>query len=469
MMSEVPRFAVVGHPNKGKSSIVATLAQNDAIAIALEPGTTRDRHAYPMHVDGECLYELIDTPGFQRPRRVLEWLQAHSLSASDRPETVRAFVTQHRGDPRFHDECELLTPIVDGAGILYVVDGSVPYSSENEAEMEILRWTGRPSLALINRIGDDDHGDSWSAALGQYFRIVRHFDAVNAPFADHLGLLRGFGELAPAWREPLQRAAEYLRGQRDHRERQSTTLIAVALGEMLAHVASKTLHGEADRDACEQSLRQSWRDWQRRREQRLREDIERLYRHHRLQREESELDWQNEGDLFSDKARHAWGVSRTYLATAGFGAGALGGAGVDALTAGHTLGAGALIGGVLGAAGSAYYAGKLDRLKLGRWSAGGREARFGPVRDPQFGYVILGRALEHMWRVATRNHAGRDPITLTGHDGHWLQQLERRQRMALQKALLAPPRHAGDDKRRQALDKAVADAVVAFRDWHRNR
>ena len=29
-----PRFAVVGHPNKGKSSIVAALAQNDAVAIS---------------------------------------------------------------------------------------------------------------------------------------------------------------------------------------------------------------------------------------------------------------------------------------------------------------------------------------------------------------------------------------------------------------------------------------------------
>ena len=134
-----PRFAVVGHPNKGKSSVVATLAQNDSIAIAMEPGTTRDSHRYPMKVDDVTLYELIDTPGFQRPRKVLAWLQGHSLSASDRPDTVAAFVTQHADDPRYHDECELLRPIVEGAGIIYVVDGSVPYNREHEAEMNILR------------------------------------------------------------------------------------------------------------------------------------------------------------------------------------------------------------------------------------------------------------------------------------------------------------------------------------------
>ncbi len=468
MTSTMPRFAVVGHPNKGKSSIVATLTQNDAIAIALEPGTTRHSHAYPLSVDGTTLYELIDTPGFQRPRRALAWMQEHSQDAADRPATVRAFVTQHRDNPRFHDECQLLTPILDGAGILYVVDGSVPYSRENEAEMEILRWTGQPSLALINRIGEDDHTDTWRAALGQYFQIVRCFDAVRAPFEDHLGLLRGFGELAPGWREPLERAVNYLRAQRRHRHQQALTLIANALGEMLTHVETRTVHNTDD-PADETRLRQRWRDWQRQREQRLRRDIEQLYQHHRLQRRESELDWQGGDDLFSEQARHVWGVSRGYLATAGFGAGALGGAGIDVLSAGHTLGAGALLGGLLGAAGSVYYggkyAGKLERLKLGPLSPGGREERFGPVQDLQFGYVVLGRALEHGWRVAHRNHAGQEPLTLGDDHNHWLQHLPRRQQAALQKALQNPPRHLGDHKRRQALEQAVTDAGAAFRAW----
>ena len=89
---KAPVFAVVGHPNKGKSSIVATLSQNDAIAIALEPGTTRKHQAYPLAVDGKTLYTLVDTPGFQRPRRVLEWLEAHSVSAPDRAAFSAAWI-----------------------------------------------------------------------------------------------------------------------------------------------------------------------------------------------------------------------------------------------------------------------------------------------------------------------------------------------------------------------------------------
>src|SRR5690606_37116271 len=123
----VPRFAIVGHPNKGKSSIVATLAEDETVAIAPEPGTTTRARVYPFRLDGETLYELVDTPGFQRAREALAWLEAHDRGAGARADVVREFVAAHEQDPRFRDECELLRPIMDGAGILYVVDGSRPY------------------------------------------------------------------------------------------------------------------------------------------------------------------------------------------------------------------------------------------------------------------------------------------------------------------------------------------------------
>jgi small GTP-binding protein len=79
-----PRFAIVGHPNKGKSSIVATLAEDDSVAIAPDPGTTTQARTYPMRRDGQTLYELSDTPGFQRARDVLAWLTAHDRGAGAR-------------------------------------------------------------------------------------------------------------------------------------------------------------------------------------------------------------------------------------------------------------------------------------------------------------------------------------------------------------------------------------------------
>ena len=147
-----PVFVVVGHPNKGKSSIVSTLAQDDRVEIAPDPGTTTHSRYFPMRVDGRVLYTLVDTPGFQRPRDVLRWLQQHETSVVDHPTLVQRFVEQHASTSQYDAECRLLQPIIAGGGILYVVDGSVPFGSEYEPEMEILRWTGRSSMALINPI-----------------------------------------------------------------------------------------------------------------------------------------------------------------------------------------------------------------------------------------------------------------------------------------------------------------------------
>ena len=58
----LPNFAVVGRPNKGKSSIVATLARDDSVRIAARAGSTRSTRRFPLHVDGVVLYDLIDKP-----------------------------------------------------------------------------------------------------------------------------------------------------------------------------------------------------------------------------------------------------------------------------------------------------------------------------------------------------------------------------------------------------------------------
>ena len=63
-----PGFAVVGRPNKGKSSIVATLARDDSVYIDQLSGTTRKTQRFPMRVGHETLYVLHDTPGMQRAR-----------------------------------------------------------------------------------------------------------------------------------------------------------------------------------------------------------------------------------------------------------------------------------------------------------------------------------------------------------------------------------------------------------------
>jgi hypothetical protein len=406
-----PAFAVVGHPNKGKSSIVATLAEDDRVAIGAVPGTTRDAHRYAFAIDGEVQYVLIDTPGFQRPKAVLDWLAARAATASERPQWVADFVAAHAEDPRFHDECELLRPIVAGAGILYVVDGTKPYGPEYEVEMQILQWTGRPRMALINLIGAGDHVAEWRQALEQYFSIVRVFDAVRADFAHRLALLRAFAELDETWRLPLERAVAALAAERERRRLRAAREIASAVAECVRHVERAALGEDAERAPQEALLLERLRDHLRRREAEARDRVQAVYRHEDLAREEAAADLLR-GDLFTRESWDLFGLSRTQLVVSGAVSGAIAGSGVDLLLGGASLLLGAGLGSLVGAAGAWFGSGELARIRVLGQPLGGRVLQVGPVRDPNFPWVLLGRAWAHHRLVSERNHARREALSV---------------------------------------------------------
>ena len=412
----MPRFAVVGHPNKGKSSIVSTLAEDAAVAVAPIPGTTTASRTFPMRIDGETLYELIDTPGFQRPREVLAWLHEQSAAAADRAAAVARFVETHTGDPRFHDECELLRPIIDGAGILYVVDGSRPYGAEYEPEMEILRWTGRPRMALINLIADGDHIDEWRRALDQYFSIVRVFDAVHADVNKRFTLLRSFGELHPPWQAPIARAVSALEDDYRQRRERAARAIASLIIDALTMQQSERIGEDADPAPviakAEARLRQGLAN----REQKVRKEIESIYRH-------AGAVWANgapaiiDSDLFSSESAQLFGLSRTQLVATGAMSGAVAGGAIDIALGGASLfavtGISALVGGL-----SALFGGdQLGKAKVLGQSLGSREITVGPFRDANLPWILLGRALLHHEAIAELNHARRDAIVMAVADG----------------------------------------------------
>lgn len=408
-----PIFAVVGHPNKGKSSIVATLAHDDSVAIGRIPGTTIQRRSYPMKVDGEVLYTLVDTPGFQRARRVLDWMQKHETTADKHPGVVRAFLQTHRNGDQFIDECELLAPLMDdGAGILYVVDGSVPYGSEYEAEMEILRWTGQPRMALINPIGAADHLQDWQTALGQYFSVVRVFNAVTADFHKRVELLRAFGQLQDRWRLPLQKAVDILQADRFQRRVQAAHAIADTLGEMLALQLEKTLAPEADTELEKPPLENKYRQQLEQLEQRSRQGIEALYAHKKIDRIEDGLEFFAAHDLFSEESWRLFGLSRLQLMGLGLVSGAAVGGMIDAAVGGASLLLGAFLGGGIGAATTLLAADRLVEVKLLNMPLGNKQLVAGPTRNINFPHIVFGRARLHHALISRRTHAERGSLKL---------------------------------------------------------
>jgi hypothetical protein len=451
-----PRIAIVGHPNKGKSSIVATLAEDDSVAISPLPGTTTQARRFPMRVDDELLYELFDTPGFQRPRETLAWLNEHHPSAHERAQTVADFVAAHRQDERFHDECELLGPVLDGAGILYVVDGSKPYGPEYEAEMQVLQWTGQPRMALINLIGEGDYVDAWRRALDQFFSIARVFDATRADFARRVALLQGFGELSETWRPSMERAVAALTTEREHRHRQSAVEIADLLIFVVTCRVTKVLSPEQDIDAPQQKLTQRLHERIRRREKQARDAVQSIYHHASVTREEHDASLLGV-DLFSEQAWQIFGLSRGQLATAGALSGAVAGGGVDAVLGGATLLLGAGIGALLGGVGAFVGTPKLARSNLVGLPIGGRELTVGPIRDPNIGWVIVTRALLHHRLVAERNHARREALIIdAGAEHHLAEQISAADRRTIDRLLGAIGKRGGAEvSEREALEDLI--------------
>ena len=406
-----PTFAVVGHPNKGKSSLVAALAQDESVGIGPEPGTTVKARRFPLRVDGETLYTLVDTPGFQRPRAVLEWLQALGASAAERPRAVARFVEEHAGDERFAAERELLAPLCEGAGILYVVDGAVPYTPEYDAEMEILRWTGRPSVAVINPIGSGAHVDDWSRALAQYFRVVRELDALDAPFDKRLQVLSAFGELAEDWRAPMTRAIAALKAEREHARREAAHAIAALIETALDLKEERRLGAGEDAATARPELERRYRERLRKAERRCRARVEALYRHEAVERREPELDALDE-DLFAEETWLLFGLERADLAKTGAAGGALAGLGIDAAAGGTSLFLGAALGALAGGVAGWFSSGALAELKVESLPLGGRVARYGPSRNLNLPFVLLGRGRAHHRALAGRSHAQREPLDL---------------------------------------------------------
>ncbi|MCD6273550.1 MAG: 50S ribosome-binding GTPase [Deltaproteobacteria bacterium] len=79
----IPEFAIVGHPNEGKSAVVSTLAEDDSVRVTSYPGETMECQAFPVVIDGQEIIRFIDTPGFQNPRKTLAWIRNYQ-EADDR-------------------------------------------------------------------------------------------------------------------------------------------------------------------------------------------------------------------------------------------------------------------------------------------------------------------------------------------------------------------------------------------------
>jgi GTPase Era involved in 16S rRNA processing len=409
------KFAVVGHPNKGKSSIVSTLSNNDSIQVSQRSGTTTKSIAFRVETNSSG-YELFDTPGFQRPTKVLAWLKKKATQADQRAQAVADFVADPDCQQRFPDEVELLKPLINGAAILYVVDGSRPYGSEYETEMEILQWTGQPSMALINPIENESHVDSWKSALNQYFKTVRVFNPMQAEFEKQIDLLRTFAHLNPLWSQHLELVTQDLIINRHKQLENSAIILSRLIEDLCFYQQSQKVLTKSQAQTIQSVLASQYQQWMKAREQKAFEELFTNYAHFQTKLAIEALNLPP--DLFDCEQWYMWGLNKRQLATVAAITAASAGAAVDLAVAGHSFMLGAIGGGLLGFGSAWFGANKLTESKIKGLPLGGYEAIYGPMSNKNFPYVVIGRFVYLHHQISQRSHAVRSDMNVEANDLH---------------------------------------------------
>jgi len=118
------RFAIVGRPNVGKSSLFNRLVRQDRVVVHSDPGTTRDAVDSLVEVEGRRL-RFVDTAGFRRAGRT-EGVEYYGLVRS-----MKAIDAAHVA--------------------LLVVDASEGLAGEDKRVADRVMEAGRGLVAVLNK------------------------------------------------------------------------------------------------------------------------------------------------------------------------------------------------------------------------------------------------------------------------------------------------------------------------------
>ncbi len=412
----IPEFAVLGHPNEGKSSVVSTLTEDDQIKVSRIPGETVVSRQFTVTIDGEELIRFVDTPGFQVPRQTLAWFKKYDGAPG---QIIECFVNTFQNDPFYSDECELLAPLSTGAGIIYVVDGSRPVRQDDLAEMEILRLTGRPRMAVINSKTDTkDYTADWKHQFRKHFNSIRVFNSNTANFMDRILMLESLKSIDQDWEPMLARVIQVFKDDWQRRNQMACAIIIKTIEANLSFSLSQKVKQGTDSEKIQQALTLQYQEHLKKSETLMFKKIRLLFKHNLFEYPLPDYSILQH-DLFSKQTWELLGLTKEQLAAAGAIIGGTFGAMIDAAAAGITFGVFTAIGGIVGA-GSAVISGKkMAGKKKAGFRLGGDKIRLGPSKNLQFLYVLLDRAFIYYSHIINRPHGKRDSAGMdqSGQDG----------------------------------------------------
>ncbi|MDY0292593.1 MAG: GTPase/DUF3482 domain-containing protein [Desulfuromonadaceae bacterium] len=405
----IPEFAIMGHPNEGKSSVLSTLAEDDSVRVSDTPGETRTCRSFPVTIDGKELLRFTDTPGFQNPARVLAELSSRMPTQSDPLRSFREFAAQI---PELHDDRELLAPLTQGAGIIYVVDGSRPVRHVDRMEMEILRLTGKPRMAIINnKENESRYLEDWKLEFRKNFNSSRTFNAHRATYAERIHLLEALKSIDQDWQQVLGEVVEAIKKDWSARNKTSATIITSLLKDALSLSVLQEIGDASQLTEKREKLLKRYNSKLGTLEKQAHQKLRNLYKH-------NIFDYQLpphsllHTEILDERSWQLLGMTKTQIALVGTLGGAAAGLGLDAATMGLSFGVFTALGGALGGLGAIWgsdnLAGERKFLGIPLPSLGGEQLQLGPAQNINLLFVLLNRSFLYYQHTINWAHGRRD-------------------------------------------------------------
>ncbi|PHR27019.1 MAG: hypothetical protein COA36_10400 [Desulfotalea sp.] len=405
-MTMIPEFAIIGHPNEGKSTVLATLAEDDSVRVSSTPGETIVCQTFPVRIDGREMLRFTDTPGFQNPGRLLSELKNRFSESLDPIKDFRIYAATI---PELHDDRELLAPLERGAGVIYIVDGSRPVRNVDKAEMEILRLSGRPRMAIINCKDDEEkHLPAWKNEFRKNFNSNRRFNGHRATYAERISLLEALKSIDQDWQNILEEVISVFKEDWHNRNRVTVDIITTLLEESLHLKLIENISSTSNSKHARAKLFSRYSKELRLKETNAHTQIRRLFKHNIFNYKLPPHSLLHE-DLFNQKTWQLLGLAKNQIVIAGGISGAALGAGLDVAALGHGLGMFTAVGCMAGAL-SAFLGGESvsNNLEIFGVSLGGKQIQIGPTKSIDLLFVLLNRSLLFYQYTINWAHGRRD-------------------------------------------------------------